>query len=398
MRVLVVSSWFPYPPANGAQLRAYHLIREMAERHAITLLSFAEAHQAADGDLAHLRAMCESVTVVRGHPFKHGRLRLGGLFSPMPRALVQTYSEEMQARVETALAGHDVAVGLEVGSALYLRHGTRLARVFEEAEITWLRNHPGGDHVRRRARRALTWVKYRRYIRDLVANFDRTTVVSDVEREAMIGIGCDRGRLRVVPNGTVRANLARPPTPRARTLVYPGAVTYSANYDAVHRFVADVWPVIRRVRPDVAFLVTGSTRGVDLQSLQADGVTFTGHVDDVRDVIAGSAACVVPLRQGGGTRLKIIEAMALGTPVVSTSKGAEGLEVTPGQDILVADRPADLAQQILRLLDDPALANRLAANGRRLVERCYTWDTIGAQLDVVLHEAVDLFRTRAATT
>jgi len=396
MRVLLVSSWFPYPPANGSKLRAYHLLRELAGRHSLTLLSFAEEHEASAEDVGHLRDLCERVTVVRGHPFKHGRLRTSGLFSRVPRSLVQTYSEEMQDRVGQALAGHDVAVGLQTGGALYLRSHVGLARVFEEAEVTWLSSRLEDERRwGRRARLMLTWSKCRRYIRDLTADFERTTVASDVEREALIRIGCDAERLQVVPNGVARADLARPSVPRGRTLVYPGAVTYSANYDAVRSFVAEAWPAIRAARPDVTFVVTGSTRGVDLAGLSAAGATFTGHVDDVKDVIARSAGCVVPLRQGGGTRLKILEAMALGTPVVSTSKGAEGLPVTAGQDILIADRPVDFARQVIRLLDEPTLAEGLAAHGRALVERCLTWDTIGAQLETVLHEAVERFSRRA---
>jgi len=393
MRVLLVSSWFPYPPDNGSKLRAYHLIRELSQRHTLTLLSFAEAPEASNEDTEPLRKICETVTVVRGHPFKHGRLRARGLFSPVPRALVQTCSRDMQARIEETMADHDFAVGLEVGSALYLRDVRSLPRVFEGAEVTWLRERVARERdVAKRSRLILTWWKYRWFIRNMVADFERTTVVSDVERDAFIRIGCDRTRVRFVANGVERADLTTQHGPRLPRLVYPGAITYSANYDAVRMFLCDIWPLIRRARPGLSFWVTGSTTGVDMKSLSAhEGVTFTGHVPDVKRLVAESAACVVPLRLGGGTRLKILEAMALGTPVVSTSKGAEGLAVTQEGDILIADRPDDFARQVVRLLDDPALAGRLARNARDLVERLYTWDTIGAQLDSVLQEAVATF-------
>jgi ABC-type polysaccharide/polyol phosphate transport system ATPase subunit len=118
-------------------------------------------------------------------------------------------------------------------------------------------------------------------------------------------------------------------------------------------------------------------------------------IDDVRPTVAQSWACVVPLRVGGGTRLKILEAMALGTPVVSTSKGAEGLEVTPGEDILIADEPTEFADAILRLLDDPARRAKLAANGQRLVRERYGWDQIGKKLDQLLHQVVRRYRQGA---
>jgi polysaccharide biosynthesis protein PslH len=393
MRVLVTSSWFPYPADNGSKLRAFHLLQELAKRHTVTLLSFAEAHEASTGDTGRLKECCETVTIVRGHPFKHGRLRSGDLFSPTPRSLARTFSLDMERRVEELLPGHDLAIGLQVGAALYLRRVDTVARVFEEVEVTWLLAQMDGERrVTSRARLALTWWKYRRFVRDTVARLERTTVVSEVERDALIRIGCDPERVKVVPNGVARSDLARPCELRLPRLVYPGAMTYSANHDAVRWFVTGCWPLIRRARPELSFVVTGSTTGVDIRDLAAcDGVSFTGHVPDVKGVVARSAACVVPLRLGGGTRLKILEAMALGTPVVSTTKGAEGLAVTPEEDILIGDRPETFASQVIRLLDDPLLAERMARNGRDLVDGSYTWDKIGEDLETVLQEAVELF-------
>jgi len=395
MRLLLVSSWFPFPPDNGSKLRAYNILRELSKHHTLTLLSFAEPHEAAPEHLEPLNEICETVTIVRGHPFKHGRLGLAGLLSEMPRSFVQTYSAEMKACVDRALPGHDLAIGLEVGSALYLRDIHAVPRVFEGAEVTWLRARRDLEQdLARRFRLMLTWRKYSRFIRNMVASFERTTVVSDVEREAFIRMGCDPARVSVVPNGVAGADAAPATSPETRLprLIYPGAMTYSANHDAVRMFLTSIWPLIRRARPTLSFWVTGSTTGVDMRSLPAgEGVTFTGHVADVKQLVAESAACVVPLRTGGGTRLKILEAMDLGTPVVSTSKGAEGLAVTPDRDILIADRPEEFAGQVLRLLDDPGLADRLSRNGRDLVQRLHTWDTIGRQLEKVIQEAVETF-------
>jgi polysaccharide biosynthesis protein PslH len=399
MRVLAVSSWFPHPPVNGAKLRAYEVLRQLASRHAVTLLSFAEAGEADGDEQAHLREFCESVTVVRGHPFKHGRLGLRGLLSPMPRSLARTFSREMAARVDAAVPHHDVTVGLQIGAVLYVADRRAAPAVFEEAEVTWLRALRDREaRLARRARLAMTSSKYLRYVLRLVARTDRTTVVSDVERQALLDIGCEPARVRVVPNGVRREHLLFRPSRHLPRLVYPGAMTYSANADAVRWFVAEAWPAIRRARPDLSFVVTGSTEGVDLGDLEGvAGVEFSGHVADVKSFIGESAACVVPLRLGGGTRLKILEAMALGTPVVSTPKGAEGLAVTPQDDILIADRPDAFAREVVRVTGDEALAARLATNARALVDRSYTWDTIGATLDSVLDEAVRDFRQRGST-
>ena len=192
-------------------------------------------------------------------------------------------------------------------------------------------------------------------------------------------VRANRMPLEVVPNGVDcdhnRPGLAQPQPIR---LVYNGSLTYSANYDAMRWFLAEVYPRIKAQVPGVSLTITGSTRGVDLAGLALDDtVRLTGFVDDVRIPVAEAGVCVVPIRQGGGTRLKILEAMALGTPVVATSKGAEGLDAVDGEHLLLADDPEAFARRTVELLGNPALRHDLAANARRLVEDRYDWAAIG---------------------
>jgi len=132
----------------------------------------------------------------------------------------------------------------------------------------------------------------------------------------------------------------------------------------------------------------GGDRGQRRLAELGDGVRLSGYLEDIRPVVAGASVCVAPIRQGGGTRLKILEAMALGTPVVATSKGAEGLDVADGEHILIADGPAEFANRTLQLLRDPALRQRLAYNARRLVEEWYDWGPIGQRFVRLVEEAV----------
>src|SRR4029078_2442609 len=241
----------------------------------------------------------------------------------------------------------------------------------------------------------LTWWKFGRFLRHLVESFDRTTVVSDRERQHLADIHCEFSAIRLVPNGVDRKSLKQKNELRPGRLIYPGSVTYSANLEAVRFFAGEILPLIKRARP-ATFLVTGSTGSVDVADLSADGsVPFKGRVADIAHLIARCSVCVVPLRTGGGTRLKILEAMALGTPVVTTTKGAEGLSVVHGENILIADSPDAFAREVLRVMDDFVLRARLAANGRRLVELLYTWDRIGAVLENVIKEAQAAHRGQA---
>jgi glycosyltransferase involved in cell wall biosynthesis len=395
VRVVVASSWFPFPPSNGSKLRAWHLLKELADRHEVELVTFAEPDEASEASLDALRAICRSVIVVPGNPHKPGRLSARGLASRTPRSYVQTYNPRMFAGLAACRDAADAAIAFQVGSALYLPGFRGWPRVFEEAEVGQVFGASPATRLGR-VRHWLTCRKFGAFTRSLVRACSRTTVVSEVERAALGAIGCDLSRVVVVPNG-VDPSLLVVSRPRAAdALVYAGSLTFSANLEAVEYFLQDIWPLLRQGRPGLTFRVTGSHAGVDVQRLpNREGVVLTGHVDDISEVVGRSTVCVVPLRRGGGTRLKILEAMALGTPVVSTSKGAEGLEVRDGVHVLIADRPEAFARAVLDVLEHPALAASLAENARRLVAERYTWPRIGSLLDQVLHEAVDVERNRA---
>lgn len=393
---MLVSSWFPFPPTNGAKLRAWHLLKELASRHETSLLSFAEPDEGTEGGLDVLRRFCREVFVVHGNPHKPAaRLPVLGLLSRVPRSYALTYSPEMAALVARFRPAADVAVGLQVGTALYLSRCQGWPRVFEEAELGQILDVRRPTRIGR-TRHWLTCWKYGAFVRSLVSRCTRTTVASGVELERLRAVGCDVSRVRVVPNG-VDARYLEVSTPkRAGQLIYPGALTFSANLDAMEYFLGGIWPLLKQHRPGLTLVVTGSCAGVDVERLpNRKGVVLTGHVDDIADLVARSSVCVVPLRRGGGTRLKILEAMALGTPVVSTTKGAEGLEVQHGVHLLMADRPDAFAGAVLSVLEQPELATTLASNARRLVAERYTWSRIGGLIDDVIHEAVDVERHRS---
>jgi glycosyltransferase involved in cell wall biosynthesis len=266
----------------------------------------------------------------------------------------------------------------------YVAALSTVPKILEDLELTMLYERFAKERrLLKRLRGGLTWWKLSHYVADLLPVFDGCTVVSDRERECVLQVSPGYGPIGVVPNGVDVVHFAGDfGAPEIDTLVYPGALTYSANLDAMEFFLGKVFPLIRAERPDVRISITGKTDGVALDRLpRDDGVVLTGYLDDVRPTVARSWACVVPLRVGGGTRLKILEALALGTPVVSSSKGAEGLDLIAGRDLLIADGPADFAAAVLRLLHEPALRETLSRNGRRAVEAAYDWPIIGQRFN-----------------
>jgi sugar transferase (PEP-CTERM/EpsH1 system associated) len=395
MRVLFLSTWYPYPPDNGSKLRAYHLLRALGQAHQVSLLSFAFA-TAQPEDAAPLRPWCQQIDVVQVDPFAVNQAgALGAFLSPSPvaarpvPAMSQRASQLVQEQPFDA-----VIASTEMMAAYALQAPPSTAKILEEHNslTRWMQErYSEQTGAGQRLRCWASWQKTRLYEARLFKQFDLVTMVSPQDqaicRAELPGY---RGRVEVVPNGVDcahnRPGLAQP---RPASLVYNGSLTYSANYDAVQWFLAQVWPRVRAQVPDVTLAITGSTAGVDLAGLALDDhVRLTGFVDDVRIPVAGARVAIAPIRQGGGTRLKILEAMALGTPVVATAKGAEGLDVVDGEHLLLADDPEHFAAAVLRLLADDALAAHLRRNARHLVEQRYDWDAISRRFAALVEETV----------
>ncbi len=381
MKILFLSRWYPWPADNGARLRVLNLIKALARRHEVLLVSFADGPVAPEA-LAAMRQWCASVATVTYRGFRPGGARaLLGFFDRRPRSVVDTYNVALRdAAVRVGRV--DLALASEIDMVPYALAADARRRVLEELEVGAIAGataHANG--ARAKLRTGLTWWKLARYVRGTLKRFDACTVVSAAERDLAVGLAPAGYPIEVLPNGVdIAAMRAVTATPTPDTLIYAGALTYHANYDAVAYFLEAIHPLIRERCPEVRLTVTGRTDGVDLgRLLPHPGVRFSGYLDDVRPTVAGAWLSVVPLRVGGGTRLKILESLALGTPVVATRKGAEGLDLVDGRDVLLADTPAAFAEAAVRVLRDPALRARLADAGRIAASR-YDWGMIGDRL------------------
>jgi len=399
MRILFISGWYPYPPDNGARIRVFNLIKHLAARNEITLLSFSSSPGPVSQErLDAMSPYCRSIAAVPYKEFEPGRLgALLALLSTRPRSVVDTYSPEMAALVTQAIpdAAFDVVMVSTLRAAPYVLSIKGIPRVFEEVEVAVLHEKfAHAPNLAARIRYGLMWWKQSHYMGRLLLQFDGGTVVSEQERGLVLGIAPSYHPLAVVSNGVdLEANTGDFGAPKLDTLIYSGALTYSANFDAMAFFLRDIFPQVKARRPNAHLRITGGYNGTPVERLPlGSGAELTGYLDDIRPAVAQSWACVVPLRVGGGTRLKILEAMALGAPVISTSKGAEGLDVTHEENVLIADSPNDFAQAVLRVLEDKTLRTKLSANGRRLVEERYSWKMCASQLEQLLHQVVEKAR------
>lgn len=377
-RLLYLSRWFPYPPSNGSKLRIYSMLRRLSKQYAITLLSFAD-QPGVQPEAGPLLEICEAVYTVPYRPFDPSsrQARLGFL-SPTPRSVIDTYSPEMEALITTALAArpYDLIIASQIDMAVYRQAFGEVPAVFEEVEVGVLYEQPArASSLPARLRYGLTWAKYRRYLNRLLAHYALATVVSATEKELVQRIATGRTPVVVVPNGIEPDDYTGfRDEPQPASLIFAGALTFAPNYEAMRWFVGEVWPLVGAQIPEARLTITGAPGDRTLPP--GEGIILAGFVPDVRPLVAGSWASVAPIHTGGGTRLKILEAMALGTPVVATSKGAEGLDVANGEHLLLADSPADFASAVVRLLQSHELRASLAANAAARVRECYSWARI----------------------
>jgi sugar transferase (PEP-CTERM/EpsH1 system associated) len=391
MRILWLKSDLLLPLDKGGRLRTWHLMRHLAHRHEVTYLSFAEG--IADG----MHEVARRVeTVPRTDPPK-GSLRFYAdaalhVVDPLPYAVGKYRSRRFARRLSQLLA--EERYDLIVCDFLFpsVNLPIRLpcpAVIFThnvEAEI-WRRHAETRSGVARLLYR-MQHHRMLRYERRALARFDGVLAVSDADRQTFSRLYPDaiRRDVHVVSTGVDTEFFAPGPGHSdGRGMAFTGSMDWLPNEDAVIYFCREILPRIRMDEPEATLAIVGRAPTPAVRRLAADhAVTVTGAVDDVRPYVQEAAVYVVPLRIGGGTRLKIFEAMAMGKAVVSTTVGAEGLPVENGAHLLLADEPHVFARSVVRLFRDDERRRALEAAARQLVVERYDWSAVAGELEEAL--------------
>jgi polysaccharide biosynthesis protein PslH len=391
MRILMIANSLPYPQISGGRIRIYNLLRRIAGHHEVSLAALLESPKDAEG-VSHLQQFCTRVEIA-GFCKRSRLAKVPGLLryalEGKPPELMLLHSKELVAKIRQIFSRTDFdIVQIESVMGLYLEAlpQTRHFKSIQMFQNITSQQYGSILHVEQNwGRKLRTWlnrVTMGYWEPRYAEKFDRCTTVSEVDRQLLCKAN-PHLQVDVIPNGVdvekyqplpLPANYASP------SLLFIGNMGYPPCADAALYFCNEIFPLIRQVIGTAELWIVGRDPRLEVLDLSSSNVHVTGQVDYVIPYYRQSPVCIVPLRAGGGTRLKILEAMALGRPVVSTTIGCEGLDVVDGEHILIADTPRKFAEKTVRLFHDPQLYRSIAANGRKLVEARYDWDKIAEQL------------------
>lgn len=404
MKILFLSQIVPYPPHGGVLQRGYNLLRELGRDARVHLLAFVHPDVLPTEAARHeshvaLQKFCETVEYFPLWPKASPVHRVAGLaasaLSSRPFSVLAHRSASFQRRVSELVdtKSFDLIHVDTIALAQFLDARWPITTVLTHHNIeSQLMERRAGAETRQLAKWFLRREtgKLRSHEEATVRAFDINIFVSQTDekilRERVPGL-----RTAIVPNGVDIEYFTPNQGKDAPALIYTGGMNMFANRDAVMFFLNEIWPLIRKRVPGVRFFAVGQDPPKELVALAVRDpqVVVTGYVTDIRPLVLDASVYVVPLRVGGGTRLKVLDAMAMGKAMVSTSIGCEGLDVRPDEHLLVADTPERFAERTVMLLEDRNHRLALGNAARNLVERCYSWGTVGKQLMNAYHSAME---------
>jgi glycosyltransferase involved in cell wall biosynthesis len=393
MKILFVTPYLPSPPYFGAQRRLDGLMRGLAANHEVSLLSFVAQDERTERSLEVTKSYCRELDVIRHDVLNlQGRskrlLQLRSLISTGSFELMLMRRREFQARLDRLLAARDWDIVqcefCHMGIYRFTPSSTRTRLVLDEHNIEYdlvKRTGETAESAVRRLYAQVNWKKLEKEERACWRRFDGVALTS-ARDEAMLHQSEPATPTAVVPNAVDLETFVPNDTPRDEaSLLFLGAISYFPNTDGLLFFLDSIFPRIVALRPDVHLRVVGMSPPESVLARRAPNIEVTGFVEDPLPYLDRASVFVVPLRVGGGTRLKIVEAMGKGKAIVSTRIGAEGIDVIHEKHLLLADTPDEFAAQVVRLLGDPELGSRLGREARRLAEERYGWGAAVRRLE-----------------
>lgn len=399
MKILILVSRFPFPPIGGDKTHVYFLLKYLMKKHEVTLLSFAD-RKIDPGVIDKYRDCFTDLEIVQLPKIRSYINCLYYFFRNRPLQVSYYYNSRMKKTFDRKMS--------EKKFDLIFVHLIRMAEYVKDAAVPKILDMGDAqslNYLRSKAHFAGVWsmvmnaenIMVKKYEQNIWKHFDITTVVSPIDAQYLRQM--DRAiNVEVMPIGLdTRAFPFKVSNHSNKTLCFIGNMRTFPNTDAVTWFCHEILPIVKEKYPDIKFYIIGAEPSPKVRELAAlSGVHITGKVDDIAQYVYDASVMVAPMRVGAGIQTKIYEAMALGTPVVTTSIGLEGLEAMPGKDLLVADTPDDFAAETIKLIEDKALRGRIANNARRRVEEKYQYDILLKKLERIMDDALSATRLKTA--
>ena len=390
MKILFLSQRVPYPPNKGDKLRSFNQIKFLSQKHRIDLVCLTD-HEKDLGYVQDLKKFCHSVDVVFLSKMQSNLQAGMGLLTGRPLTLSYFHSHKLQVLVNSKLRdeSYDVVFVFCSSMAPYVEEVTSPPKVIDFVDVDsekWRQYSAYAkfpmNHLYRLESRRL-----KKYEAQVAESFQHSFFVSEKETEDFKRLVCGCETATPILNG-VDLEAFRPTNEPydPKSIVFTGAMDYFANIEAVLYFVREILPIIQKATPGVKFYVVGSNPAKEVSDLTKThpNVVVTGFVDTVQPYVLNSAVIVAPMRIARGVQNKILEGMAMGVPVVTSSLGFEGITAIPGIDLFVEDDPAAFARRVLELMQDTGLRQETSIRARKAVEMHYGWEGNLEKLEQVL--------------
>lgn len=381
MRILFLLSRFPFPLEKGDKLRAYHQIRSLSQHHEILLFAIND-QPVTESQLAELRPFCKEIFV---HHLKKPRIALNlarTFFGKKPFQVGYFYTRKIQQALDQVIATHqpEAAFCQLIRTAEYVKGHPELRLTLDYMDVF-------SKAMERRAKVSSLFMKipvnmeHRRLLRyenEVFTHFDQHTIITEQDRDLIPHP--ERGLIHVVPNGVDHAFFHPMDKPKQHDLLFMGNMAYPPNVESSAFLVNQILPLVRKQRPETTVLLAGATPAPEVKALAGNGVTVTGWLDDVRDAFAESRLMIAPMLISVGLQNKILQAMAMKIPVVSSKLANNAIRAEENTAVRVAVNPQEYADHILDLLNHPEKAARMAENAYQFVNEKYDWEKVNAKL------------------
>ena len=396
MNILFLSTENPYPPDGGHHLRTFNILKILASRHQIYFVGFAQDKREFEY-IPEIKKFCETVDIYKvsktGYNKSFFLLACKNLFSKYPLIARRYFVQEARERIEEIFDQYSIdlvhmdmlALGLYKGilkdaPVILTNHNVESLRIYRWMQIE--------KNLFIKGFLFYQYLKLRAFEQRICPEFNRCIVVSEYDKNYLKNL-CGMDNFVMIPNGVdIRYFKPEYGEVKKNHLVWVGGMTGPYNSDAVDFFIQKIWSLVKYKVPEatIDFAGGGPTQELRNKALEDKSVRVLGFVPDIRPIVQRASVFIAPIRIGSGTKIKVLNAMAQAKPVVATTTAAEGIDVTPEENILIADDPEEFAEKIVYLLNHEQMAREIGTRARELMEKKYSWDVISENIHKTYEE------------